>query len=118
MEGKSREQGMTVLEVAVALTILMIGVGFVLQSDAVSHKYAYRSQVREQMLFYAAGVLEAEMEGVTPAVTIPGFTDFVPVMTTHRVNDHLEKIEVKVSLRNSPTDPEPVVLATYRVIRE
>ena len=106
---------MTILEVAIALTVLLIAVGFIMQTDAVSLKHAYKSKVREQMVFYASGILEAKIEGVTPVVSNPAFADFEKSITTVEVNPHLEKIEVKVYLRNSPTNPEPVVLSTYRV---
>lgn len=117
MKGNS-EKGMTVLEVAIALTILLIGVAFIMKTDVISHRYAYKGQVKDQMLFYASGILEAQIEGVTPTVNKPSFANF-----THEIigptpvedNDYLEKVTIKVYLRNSPSDPDPVILSTYRV---
>ncbi|AGA69896.1 prepilin-type N-terminal cleavage/methylation domain-containing protein [Desulfitobacterium dichloroeliminans LMG P-21439] len=119
MKGNS-EQGMTMLEVAIALTILLIGVSFIMKGDAVSHQYSNQTQVREQMLFYASGILEAQLEGYTPTVNLPAFQDFEVVLSTIAVdgNEHLEQVRVKVHLRSSPTDPEPVILTTYRVKEE
>ncbi|MEL1135138.1 type II secretion system protein [Desulfitobacterium sp. THU1] len=120
-----KDQGMTVLEVVIAITIFMIGITFVLQSDAVSHKYFNKGQMRQQMLFYAAGLLEAYSEGVEFSegefAEYPTFTRFrheittVPVTDNPDVKDYLEQIEVKVFLDGSPIDPEPVILRTYRV---
>jgi prepilin-type N-terminal cleavage/methylation domain-containing protein len=113
---RSSDQGLTLLEVALALTIFLIGIGFILKSDAVTHKYLYRSQLRQQMTFYAAGLLEAQIEGVRPTVTDKPFSDFqADYIVTPEENPHLEKIEIRVYLRNSPTSPEPVSLFTYRV---
>lgn len=111
------EKGMTVLEVAIAMTILLIGVAFIMKTDVVSHRYYNQSKIKEQMLFFASGIIEAELEGVTPTVSYPAFKDFVAETSREDVagNDYLEKIEVKVYLQNSPTNPEPVVLSTYRV---
>lgn len=112
-----REQGMTILEVAIALTILLIGIGFIMKTDAVSHKYSHKGRVREQMFFYASGILEAQIEGVTPTVDFSPFNDFEAVVSTtpKAGNDNLELVQVRVFLRSSPTDPEPMVVSTYRV---
>ncbi|KTE89762.1 type IV pilus modification PilV family protein [Desulfitobacterium hafniense] len=113
---RPKDQGMTVLEVVMAITIFMIGIAFILQSDAVSHKYFNKGQVRQQMLFYAAGLLEAYTEGITPSAgEYPTFMRFEHEIIRVSMTDHLDKIEVKVYLKDSPTDPEPVILSTYRV---
>lgn len=112
---RSTDQGMTILEVAIALSILMIGVTFILKGDAVSHKYFYKGQVRQQMMFYAAGLLEAQIEGTRPTVDIQPFRDFQADITTTAQTAHLERVQVKVYRSASPTDPEPVSLFTYRV---
>lgn len=117
----STDQGMTLLEVIFALSIFMMGVGFIFKSDAVAHKYFYKGQVRQQMIFYAAGQLEARIEGVRPTVDSEPFRNFQAEIITDgtdvRVDQstHLQKVQVKVTLTSSPTDPEPVSLFTYRV---
>ena len=111
----STDQGLTLLEVVFALSIFMIGVGFIFKSDAVAHKYFYKGQVRQQMTFYAAGLLEAQIEGIRPTVNSGPFSNFQAVIITVDQSAHLEKVQVKVYLTSSPTDPEPVSLFTYRV---
>ncbi|MDA8226975.1 MAG: prepilin-type N-terminal cleavage/methylation domain-containing protein [Desulfitobacterium hafniense] len=109
------DHGMTLLEVVIALSILLMGVGFILQTDAVSHRYLNKAEVRQQMLFYAAGILEATIEGESPTA-FPPFDSFqADVTTTSQANPYLERVEVKVYRKNSPTNPEPVRLYTYRV---
>lgn len=110
---RSKDQGLTVLEVVIAITIFMIGITFILQSDAVSHKYFYKGQVRQQMLFYASGVLEAVIEGLDES-ELESFQDFQVVVVSEHVegSEHLEKLSVTVS---SPSISDSVQLATYRV---
>ena len=118
----STEQGLTLLEVILAISIFMLGIGFIVKSDAVAHKYFYKGQVRQQMLFYAAGLLEAEIEGHRPEEgDIP--ESFHKFEAEYNIveNDpilHLQKVQVKVFLKSSSTDPEPVSLFTYRVSAE
>lgn len=122
----SAEQGMTILEVIIAITIFLIGIGFVLQSDAVSHKYFNQGQVRQQMLFYASGILECAIEGLDQGqlsdfsnfnkriermdYTHPDFHQYVA--EGDHLNEYLEVIKVTVT---SPSGSEPVELYTYRV---
>lgn len=113
--GRSKDQGLTVLEVVIAITIFMIGIAFVLQSDVISHKYFNKGQVRQQMYFYAAGILEAEIEGVSPTADFPPFDGFRKEVSRSNISEHLQVIHVKVFRADSPTDPEPVNLYTYRV---
>lgn len=118
---------MTILEVIIAITIFVIGVAFVLQMDAVSHKYLSKGQVRQQMLFYAAGILEAAIEGVDMtghgfrhfSATIEKidhehetFADYVHDADNENLNTYLQVIKVTVS---SPSVSDPVELYTYRV---
>jgi prepilin-type N-terminal cleavage/methylation domain-containing protein len=123
---KGNERGMTLIEVSVALAILLIGVGFILKSDWVSYHYQNERQLRQQMLFYAAGQVEALVEGkesyTMDRVDIPPFNNFqVNVTRTSLTSEGkkeepvLEKIIVTVSLKDSPSKPEPVKLMTYRV---
>jgi len=61
---KSRtEDGMTILEVVIAITILLIGTGFVVQSNSVSFHYLGQQELRQQMVFFAAGAMEVNLEG-------------------------------------------------------
>jgi len=121
----STEQGLTLLEVILAISIFMMGVGFIIKSDAVSYKYFDKGQVRQQMMFYAAGLLEAEIEGISPPVSVDfePFSNFHAVIDTSGTDDNvnrfmnLEKVEVTVSLTSSPTATESVSLFTYRVRR-
>lgn len=64
---KSRtEEGMTILEVVIAITILLIGTGFVVQSNSLSYHYLGQQELRQQMVFFAAGAMEASLEGQSP----------------------------------------------------
>ncbi|WP_088226208.1 prepilin-type N-terminal cleavage/methylation domain-containing protein [Desulfosporosinus sp. FKB] len=58
-----KDDGMTILEVVIALTVLLIGVGFVAQSDSISYHYLAQQELRQQMVFFAAGSMEAGLEG-------------------------------------------------------
>lgn len=81
---KDHDRGMTLIEVSIALVILLLGVGFILKSDSVSHRYLYERQLRQQMLFYAAGQLEAVIEGkedIIDKVTVPPFSQFQVTLT-------------------------------------
>lgn len=111
----STDQGLTLLEVVFALSIFLMGVGFVFKSDAVAHKYFNKGQIRQQMTFYAAGLLEAQIEGISPTVNSEPFSNFQADIIIADQSAHLEKVQVKVTLTSSPTDPEPVSLFTYRV---
>ena len=123
---RSAEEGMTILEVIIAIIIFMIGITFVLQMDAVSHKYFNKGQVRQQMLFYGSGVLEAAIEGLN-VEDLEGFSNFNAtverigkehekfteyVSDDDSTNDYLEVIKVTVT---SPSVSEPVEIYTYRV---
>ncbi len=118
---RSAEDGMTILEVIIAIIIFMIGITFVLQMDAVSHKHFNQGQVRQQMLFYASGVLEGVIEGLGEG-DFEEFADFdLDIDLDHGLpheagaehpNDYLQVIKVTVT---SPSVPEPVELYTYRV---
>lgn len=60
-----KEEGMTILEVLVAMTILLIGTGFIVQSNYLSFQHLGQQQLRQQMVFFAAGRMEAALEGKT-----------------------------------------------------
>lgn len=59
-----KEEGMTILEVVIAITILLIGTTFIVQSNSLSYKYLREQELRQQMIFFAAGRMEAALEGV------------------------------------------------------
>ena len=94
----------------------MIGMTFILQSDAVSYKYFNKGQTRQQMLFYAAGILEAYIEGVEPHASEAPFNRFdVQVITTDNVRGNPRLQMIQVIVRDPNSDVEPVTLYTYRV---
>lgn len=117
---KHRDQGMTILEVVIAITIFLIGVGFVAQSNAVAQRYRARQELRQQMIFYAAGQLEAAIENVDQLTVtdVPGppFNTFETVINKGSTNGSLQEIEVNVSSSTYPDDDYlKVSLKTYRV---
>ena len=114
----SGDQGMTLLEVVIALAILMIGIGFLVQSDAVSYRYRAQQEQRQQMLFYAAGQMEAFVQGQTVTGDHSPFTNYSiqTVITAVPGNPHLEQVQLTVSTNSSSTyAPLPVLLYGYRV---
>jgi prepilin-type N-terminal cleavage/methylation domain-containing protein len=122
---RSQDKGMTLIEVSIALVILLIGVGFILNSDMVSHRYQNQRQLRQQMMFYAAGQMEVLIEGhdsiTLGTVNSDPFNNFeVKIMEPKPIISSnsaavLEQVTVTVSLKDSPTKPEPVTLTTYRL---
>ena len=121
MTGK--DNGMTLIEVSIALVILLLGVGFILNNDMVSHRYQNQRQLRQQMMFYAAGQMEALIEGqdsiTLGTVSAPPFNQFQVSVNKKEVTSSstaiLEQVTVTISLKDSPNKPEPVELTTYRL---
>ncbi len=116
----SREQGMTLLEVVIALAIFMIGIGFLVQSDAVSYRYRAQREQRQQMLFYAAGQMEAFLQGQTVSGDHAPFTNYTVQTNITPVpgNSHLEQVQLMVSSSSGSGSiyaPLPVTLYGYRV---
>lgn len=116
-----KDQGMTVIEVVVAITIFLIGIGFIMQSDAVSYRYRHRHEVRQQMIFYAAGQLEAYIEDPSnlPQEHNSPFNQFAVQITKEDLSSlppgyYPQKVTVTVSNSQDPDIP-PVSLSTYRV---
>ncbi|MHB1407263.1 MAG: type IV pilus modification PilV family protein [Desulfitobacteriaceae bacterium] len=113
-------KGMTILEVVIALTIFMIGIGFLVQSDAVSFRYRAQRELRQQMLFYAAGQTEALLEGQNVSDPNPPFTNFSVQTDITEVNPQpsdevtLEQVRIAVT-SNAAGAPEPVSIYTYRI---
>ena len=126
-EMKHHDQGMTILEVVIAITIFLIGVGFIAQSNGVAQRYRARQELRQQMIFYAAGQLETAIENkeVLSETTAP-FKDFTTQFTYSPTNDEmndkanwknglpLQEIKVIVT-SNNYSDIQPVSIKTYRV---
>lgn len=116
-----RDEGMTLLEVVFAISILLIGVTFVVKSDSVMYNYRNQNELRQQMLFYAAGQLEIAMQNkpVIQGDESGGGGPFtrlkVDLIGPVAVNDHLEYIGVSVSVPQTTNSPNPVTLYTYRV---
>ena len=57
-----REEGMTILEVVIAITILLIGTTFIAQSNKLAYKYLHQQELRQKMVFFAAGGMEAVLK--------------------------------------------------------
>ena len=123
---KHHDQGMTILEVVIAITIFLIGVGFVVQSNGVAQRYRARQELRQQMIFYAAGQLEnmiEKKEGLSEAA--PPFNTFTTQVIKTPTDDEMknnnfsidnlpvQKIEVIVTSDSYP-DIQPVSMKTYR----
>lgn len=111
----AKDQGMTVLEVVIAISVFMIAIGFILKGNAVAHRYYDQAQLRQQMLFFASGMVDAQLEGITPPVDIKPFSDFETKITVTPVTEHLERIQVEISIKDYSNAPDPVSLYTYRV---
>ena len=112
------DQGMTLLEVVIAITILLMGVGFIAQSNAVTFKYRDQSTKYKQMLFYAAGQMDAIIEKVTVSESgyLPNNSevarfDAVPV-EDDELENYLEIVGVEVSVPGERS----VEIYSYRLI--
>ncbi|MCB8817982.1 type IV pilus modification PilV family protein [Desulfosporosinus shakirovi] len=65
----NKEDGMTILEVVIAITILLMGTVFVAQSNSLSYRFLGQQELRQQMVFFAAGAMEAALEGENEDLT-------------------------------------------------
>lgn len=115
-----RDRGMTLLEVMLAISILLIGVGFIVKSDSVMYHYRNQREVRQQMLFYAAGQLERVLQNqplIQGSVYVNSpFNNFaVSPISPGSVIEHLESIGVTVSVPGIVDPRDNVTLYTYRV---
>ncbi|MGI6449512.1 MAG: prepilin-type cleavage/methylation domain-containing protein [Desulfitobacteriia bacterium] len=121
---KFKDKGMTILEVVLAFLILGIGISFMLASNKAYYAFREERQERQQMLFYAAGQMDALLEGQTVSYDKPPFAQYsvhIPAplpVTGENANPYLEIIQVEVYKTDSPHDPEPVSIYTYRVKTE
>lgn len=116
---KLNDRGMTILEVVIAFTVLSIGIGFMFMSNKAYYTFREERQERQQMMFYAAGQMDALLEGVAVSYDNPPYDKYsvtipppVPV-TEPEENPYLEIIQVEVSKTDSLSDP--VSIFTYRV---
>lgn len=114
---RPKDKGITILEVMLAFVILMIGIGFMLMSNKAYYGFREERQERQQMLFYASGQMDAVLEGQGVSYNNPPFDnyDVNTVVVDHPTNPYLQVIRVDVYKSDSPTDPEPVTIYTYRV---
>lgn len=114
-----QDRGMTLLEVIVALSLLMIGVMFVLGGNKIVFQAKAQHELRQQMFFYAAGQVEAFLElGTTLPETIPGLQVDPPEVTSvtdSEVNGHLELVKITVRSTTNP-NIEPVSIKTLRYL--
>lgn len=96
------EDGMTILEVVIAITILLIGTGFVLQSNSLSYHYLAQQELRQQMVFFAAGAMESALEGQSQDLTNGSITaKYSPDVSIPDLPQGLTPFKVTVSV-NSP----------------
>lgn len=111
-----KDKGMTILEVLIAFTILSIGIGFMLMSNKAYYTFRDERQERQQMIYYAAGQVEAYLEGQAVEYNNPPFDKYqaVPEVVAHPSNDYLEIVKMEVINESSP-ESEPVVIYTYKV---
>lgn len=116
-----RDGGMTLLEVVFAISILLIGVTFVVKSDAGMYRYRSQREITQQMFFYASGQLERLLhnqevvQGVDSGGGFPINSFEVVQIGPVELNSHLDSIGVRVSAPHATNPPEPITLYTYRV---
>lgn len=117
-----RDEGMTLIEVVFAITILLIGVTFVVKSDSAMYRYRYQRETRQQMVFYAAGQLERVLQN-QPVIqgNASGNSQYANFNVQYTESDvpsqsKLKELKVVVSVvPGSANSPDPVTLYTYRV---
>lgn len=118
-----RDEGMTLIEVIFAISILLIGVTFIAKSDSVMYHYRNQHELRQQMMFYAAGQLEIVLQnqpviqGTDLAADSPFARFKVDTFTRDLdpVNAHLKIVGVEVSIPLATHPPKKVELYSYRV---
>lgn len=108
-----KDKGMTVLEVMLALTIFMIGSGFIFNGFKYVIKYKTQHEIRQQMVFIAAGQMEYFLEqGNVIPEPIQGI-HISAAVDDSQINDYLETVTITVS--SSATEADDVVIKTLRV---
>ena len=93
------EEGMTILEVVIAITILLIGAGFLAKSNAVSIQHLAKQELHQQMVFFAAGQMEAALEGQTQ-----NFTSETPKLIATEVAAPADMSPLKFDLDGTTLD--------------
>lgn len=104
-----KEEGMTILEVVLAITILLMGTTFIVQSNYLSNRYLKEQQLRQKMVFFAAGRMEAALEGdikefpLENLVAKPVLPDVSLKLTgdDYNLNSYLSCFGVEVSVLGS-----------------
>ncbi len=124
-----KEQGMTILEVVIAITILLIGVGFIATSNGAIQHYKAVHQLHQQMIFYAVGQLEGYMENredlASSGSPFNNFTKSVNKTPTDEAlrddNDlypsggtYLQQIQLTISC-DTISNVTPVTINTFRI---
>ena len=114
------DHGMTLLEVVIAITILLMGVGFMAKSNAVTFKYRDQSTEYKQMLFYTAGQMDAAIEyktvsepDYTPFESFEPITSYPPFIPGEAdgLGDYLQKVCVQVGAPGGSS----VTIYSYRL---
>ncbi|AHF08636.1 type II secretion system protein [Desulfitobacterium metallireducens] len=108
-----KDKGMTLLEVVLALTILMIGTGFIFSGYKYVFKYKTQHEIRQQMFFIAAGQMEYYLEqGSVISTPVEGI-NVESAVSDLTPNDYLETVTITVN--SSKPEIDNVVLKTLRV---
>ncbi|AFM42325.1 prepilin-type N-terminal cleavage/methylation domain-containing protein [Desulfosporosinus acidiphilus SJ4] len=122
------DEGMTLLEVVFAISILLIGVTFVVKSDSAMYHYRSHDELRQRMLFYAAGQMERVLENQSIIQGndsgSPEYSGFQVVVSSSDysgtelapIQGQMKVITVTVSVVPPTThSPDPITLTTCRV---
>ncbi|MGC7873701.1 type IV pilus modification PilV family protein [Desulfosporosinus sp. SYSU MS00001] len=123
-----RDEGMTLLEVVFAISILLIGITFVVKSDSAMYHYRSQAEIRQRMLLYAAGQLERILENQS---IVQGSESGNPEYSCFHVEfsasdysgldlapiqGQMKVITVTVSVTpQTVNSPDPVTMSTCRV---
>lgn len=129
VKNRPHEQGMTLIEVAIALAVFSIGLVFLIKADQVTQNYAIQSEERQQAVYTEYGELGLWINGgaTDPSITIGNRTYNITVSTkalkstTLSVNGSektvsLEYGTVSVSLPGSAVDSSLPKLVGYRIV--
>ncbi|AET66667.1 prepilin-type N-terminal cleavage/methylation domain-containing protein [Desulfosporosinus orientis DSM 765] len=110
---RRKEKGMTVLEVIIAITILLIGTSFVVQSNSLSYNYLKKQEIHQQMVFFAAGRMEAALEGKTSfdsTIMAYPFNTFTTTFVDHTIAPDDRNLDIPV------LDGKTMALIPFKVI--
>ncbi|TGE34192.1 hypothetical protein [Desulfosporosinus sp. Sb-LF] len=123
----NRDNGMTILEVVLAITLLMICVTYILRSNFAAYKYTVQIDVQQQLTYYAQGAIEAAL--INPDYTFVSnsisdmsapYNSFSILpsdqplgYSVEDVNPYLQKI--RITVKSSLANINQVTLYTYRL---